>query len=139
MDSTIKIIEIKKIPINKIHLGTQIRQTQLAEGLELLAENIRKVGLIQPVVVFPTTGDGYEIIVGQRRFLTHKDILKFSEIHAMVIEKPEDAAAILSFFGGTQRNYMSRKDVIQFITHMYAQKTSIKEIATILAIPPKQV
>jgi len=137
VESSIKIIEVKKIPIDKIQLGNQIRQTQVTENLKTLAESIRKVGLIQPVVVY-SVGDGYNLIVGQRRFYAHRDVLKWTEISAIIIEKPEDDS-MFSFFESIQREPLRRKDMILYLTNMYAQKMSIKEISKILGISVKQV
>ena len=84
-------IETKKIPIDRIQLSIHhLRQHSIRKDVEKLAESIRKVGLIQPVVVYEIDDGMYELIVGQRRFIACIEFLKWTEIMAMIIEKPED-------------------------------------------------
>lgn len=140
-DVAIKVQDTKKIDVDKIDLGSsQARQVGVTKGLDIFAEQIRKVGLIQPVVVFPV-GDRYELIVGQRRFLAHKDVLKWTKIMAMIIEKPKDdmMATTISWLENEARQKMSNKDMMRHVANYYAQNTSVKEIAEILSIKPKQV
>ena len=122
MDIKIKVIETKKIPIDKIKLGNiQVHQTHETENLELLAEHIRKIGLIQPIVVYPD-GDNFELIVGRRRFLAYKDVLKWSEILAMIIEKPDNDVvfSVMSWVDSTARLQMTNEDKRKFVANMYS-------------------
>jgi len=140
-DVLIKVIETKKIDVDKIDLGsTQARQAHVTKGLDIFAEQIRKVGLIQPVVVYPV-GDRYELIVGQRRFLAHKDVLQWTTIMAMIIEKPKDdmMATTISWLENEARQKMSNRDMMRHVANLYAQKITEKEIAHLLTIKPKQV
>ena len=137
----IKVIETAKIPIDKIKMGSvQARQSQVTKGLERFAEQIRKIGLIQPIVVYPD-GDNYELIVGQRRYLAHKDVLEWGEIFAMVIEKPKEnmMATTISWLENEARQKMQNKDKIRHVVNMYSQKYSQKEIAKELGILLKEV
>lgn len=135
-DVVIKVIATKKIPIDKIKLSNiQARQIQVTKSLEVFAEQIRKIGLIQPVVVYQD-GDGFELIVGQRRYYAHKDVLKWSEIFAMIIEKPENdmMSTTISWLENEARQKMSNKDTMRHVANMYAQKMTISEIAETLGI-----
>ena len=59
-DFGIECKETKKISIDKIQMSNfQARQSNVTKGLDIFAEQIRKIGLIQPVVV-------YEIMVEYR-------------------------------------------------------------------------
>ena len=140
-NTEIKVIETKKIPIDKIQLSNlQARQNQVTKGLEMFAEQIRNIGLIQPVVVYPI-GDKYELIVGQRRFYAHKDVLKWSEILAMVIEKPKDdmMSSTISWLENEARQKMTNKDMMRHVANMFAQKVSKNEISKTLGITREQV
>lgn len=137
----IKVIETKKIPIDKIQLrDTQARQSQVTKNLEIFAEQIRDVGLIQPIVVYPV-GDKYELIVGQRRYYAHKNVLQWDEILAMIIEKPKDdmMATTISWLENEARQKMQAKDKIRHVINMYAQKYSMKEIGEQLGIKINEV
>ncbi len=140
-ETVVKIIATKKIPIDMISSSSiQARQTQVTKGLEIFAEQIRKIGLIQPIVVYQK-GDKYELIVGQRRFHAHRDVLEWPEILAMIIEKPEDdmMATTISWLENEARQKMSNQDKIRHVANMHAQKTPMAEIATILGITYKEV
>ncbi len=118
----------------------QARQFQVTKGLERFAEQIRKVGLIQPIVVY-SDGNDYELIVGQRRYLAYKNILQWNEILAIIIEKPKDnmIATTISWLENEARQKMQNKDKIRHVVNMHSQKYSQKEIATELGISHKEV
>lgn len=136
----VKVIKTEKIPIDKIQLGNlQARQLQVTKGLEIFAEQIRKVGLIQPIVVYPV-GEKFELIVGQRRYYAIKDVLQWPEILAMIIEKPKDdmMTTTISWLENVARQKMSNKDMMRHVASMFSTVT-IPEIAKILSITQKQV
>jgi ParB family transcriptional regulator, chromosome partitioning protein len=58
-----------EIPVGSIAPNPrQPRQIFDEDTLAELAESIKVVGLLQPVVVRPANGDGYEIVMGERRW-----------------------------------------------------------------------
>jgi len=136
----VKVIKTTKIPTDKIQLSNlQARQSQVTKGLEAFAEQIRKIGLIQPIVVYQS-GDKYELLVGQRRYYAHKDVLHWPEIFAMIIEKPKDdlLATTISWLENEARQKMVNRDVIRHVANLYSEETSKKDIAKILGIPYKK-
>lgn len=61
------------------------------EGLEELAKSLQKDGQLQEIVVYPTGGDRYEIVGGERRYRAAK-IAKWKSIRARVLHiTPEEA------------------------------------------------
>lgn len=75
--------KVEKIPVNEIETGRfQSRTRKIEEGLDELAENIRLLGLINPVTVYKRPDRIYELIAGQRRFLAISEILGWTEIPA---------------------------------------------------------
>lgn len=62
-DSSIQELEISKIVANPYQPRTQFKP----EALQELADSIKEHGVIQPIVVTETS-NGYEIVVGERRF-----------------------------------------------------------------------
>ena len=62
-DSSIQELEISKIVANPYQPRTQFKP----EALQELADSIKEHGVIQPIVVTETP-NGYEIVVGERRF-----------------------------------------------------------------------
>ncbi len=56
-----------EIPVDRLSPNPfQPRRSFTEEGLEQLAESIRQHGVLQPIVVRPS-GDGYQLIAGERR------------------------------------------------------------------------
>jgi len=141
-DVVVNVLETKKIDITKIKMSNiQARQDKVTKGLEIFAEQIRKIGLIQPVVVYETDGGMYELIVGQRRFFAHQNILKWPKILAMIIKKPKDdsMATTISWLENHARQKMSNKDMMRHVSNLYSQKTTINEIKDVLRLTDKQV
>src|ERR1700719_1945143 len=60
---------LKNIPIDLLDRGEyQPRQSFDAGPLQALAETIRKVGILEPLIARPKIGRRYEIIAGERRW-----------------------------------------------------------------------
>ena len=80
----IKHIETKKISVGLIDLSHfEARTDNVTKNLKSFEERIRKIGLIQPIVVYPKE-EGYVLIVGQRRLLAVRDVLKLKKILAII-------------------------------------------------------
>ena len=63
---------ILRVPIAKIRANPQQPRTAFAEReLSELAESVKAVGIIQPLIVRPE-GDGYQLIAGERRLRAAK-------------------------------------------------------------------
>ena len=55
-----------------IVVGTgQVRTRNVEKRIDELAESIRKVGLLNPIIVYQRDDGKYEVLTGQRRFLAH--------------------------------------------------------------------
>ena len=57
-------IELKKIRPNRLNPRLEFTKT----GLDKLADSIKQVGLLEPIIVRPVNSDTYEIVVGERRY-----------------------------------------------------------------------
>ena len=75
----------------------EIQPGQLAE----LAESIKSEGLLQPIVVRPTSS-GYELIAGERRWRAYQS-LKIKTIPARVVNATDASAAALGLIENLQR------------------------------------
>ena len=72
----------------------QPRRTFDAESIDRLADSVRSQGLVQPIVV-RDTGDGYEIIAGERRWRAAQGA-GFATIPAIVRQADDREALILA-------------------------------------------
>jgi ParB family chromosome partitioning protein len=75
-------------------------------SMELLADNIRQYGLIQPVSVRPVGGGRYELIAGERR-LRACALIGESRIKATILDVTEQEAALLTMAENLQREDLS--------------------------------
>lgn len=61
-------IEINKIQPNRLNPRQEYSQASLYE----LAESIKEVGILEPIIVRPSNNNGYEIVIGERRYRAAK-------------------------------------------------------------------
>ena len=71
------------------------------EKVRELAESIREVGLLEPVILRPSNGR-YEMVAGDRRYLAHK-ILNLKEIKAIVRELDDRETVVIRGIENLQR------------------------------------
>jgi ParB family chromosome partitioning protein len=121
----------QEISVDKIQPNPeQPRQVFDEDALDELAESVKEVGLLQPIVV-RQKGDGYELIMGERRWRAHQkaglkripaiiratednDLLRdalLENLHRVQLNPLEEAAAyqqLLNEFGCTQDELAAR-------------------------------
>jgi ParB family chromosome partitioning protein len=132
--------EIEEIPVELVEIGpSQSRSRKIEEGIDELATNIAKIGLLHPVTVFKTDGK-YELIAGQRRFMALTK-LGWTKIPAHVIGRPEDPikAKAISFSESFMRKNLIDNDAIDACVAFYHKYGSIKAAADELGLPAHQV
>jgi len=97
---------LREIPVDRIRTNPrQSRQVFDQERLAELAASIEEVGLVQPVVV-RQSGDGYELISGERRLRAFLALGR-SRIPAVVREMPEVEAAMAVLIENIQRENLN--------------------------------
>ena len=131
MSITEKLVEI---PIEKIYVGEgNVRKREVEKNLDELKESIRRVGLLQPIIVFPK-GDKYELIVGQRRFLAVQ-ALGWKTVPAIVVGSLDlTKAKIISGMENFHRKELPYKDTVDLCDYLYEKYGSIKAVAEELGI-----
>jgi len=77
--------------------------------LSELAESIREVGLMQPIVV-RRSGDVYQIVAGERRWRSHK-MIELATIKAVVVECSDADMAVLALVENVSRDDLSDYEV----------------------------
>ena len=90
-------IPLKRIKPNKLNPRQGIDE----QGLEELAESIASKGVVQPITVRPTA-DGYEVVVGERRFRASK-MAGLDKIPAIVREFTDAEVLELILIENAQR------------------------------------
>ena len=97
-------IALGKIKANPYQPRREIDEKRVKE----LARSIQSEGLIQPIVV-RSTGNGYELIAGERRFRAFK-FLKSNTIPCRVIEASNASSASLALIENLQRENLNPID-----------------------------
>ena len=134
-----KIMEIKRIPLGDILIGKgQIRVRNIARGISELAESIRVMGQLQPIIVYESADQPgkFEILTGVRRFLACQEIGQ-KDIWAMILDRPvtEEEAKVISLTESATRQPLDRKDLIDALTHLYNLYGDIKAVAQKTGLP----
>ncbi len=78
-------------------------------GVDELAESIKKIGLIQPIVVRPNSSEFFEIVAGYRRFSACKK-LRCRKITCHVVELDDKTAFQVSIIENVQRRTLDPID-----------------------------
>lgn len=125
------IVEFKEISLGDLTFGLgQVRVRDVSKDLDKLADSIRQVGLLEPIVVSPTEDEGqYEIITGQRRFLAHQELGKDTIWGAILDERVDEMTAkVLSVTENLVRRDLHSRDLIDVCTYLYRQYGSLKAV-----------
>ncbi len=132
--------EFESILIDRIEIGQeQSRVRKIEEDVDELAENINRIGLLQPVIVFPRD-DSYVLVSGQRRLLAVKT-LGWTEVPAKVIDEPDDPikAKAISFSENYIRRDLTRPDAVDACMAFYHRYGSMKAASEELGLPYTKV
>ncbi|OGR84107.1 MAG: hypothetical protein A2636_06535 [Elusimicrobia bacterium RIFCSPHIGHO2_01_FULL_64_10] len=93
-----ELVSVEKIRPNRYQPRTRFNDSQLQE----LADSIREQGLIQPLIVTPSDGDGYELIAGERRLRAAK-LAGLAEVPVVVRKATNREQFQLSLIENLQR------------------------------------
>ena len=127
-----------KVPIDKIFISDyNIRKSQKLKDLDLLAKNIKNVGLINPITVIERNGK-FELVAGQRRYRAVKEYLKEEkEIDATVLPPRTDEikSLIISMSENLQKRPPSYVDYVNAAVKLYEKYgENIEKVANELNI-----
>jgi ParB family chromosome partitioning protein len=115
-----------------------------AKDVRSLAESIRAVGLIQPILVTPIRTNeagpisGYQIIAGHRRYAATQ-LLKEKMIRCIVMEATDDKAQAMRISENVHRLPLTPLQEAEAIAKLRALGRSTEEIAADLAMSAQSV
>jgi ParB/RepB/Spo0J family partition protein len=107
------------------------------EKLQELADNIKAVGLKEPIEVRPLENGKYQIVDGERRWRASKLLLNLEEVPVRIREdiKTEEDAALQSYIINDQRSGYTPQDKEAYIHHLYETSgLSIRKLAAKLGV-----
>jgi ParB/RepB/Spo0J family partition protein len=97
-------------------------------AIEILAENIRRVGLINPLVVQLYTLDTYRIIAGRRRFKAIK-LLGWETVPAIIVDVSDDKATEIALSENANRQDMHPLDEAAAFKDLFDSGMTLQDIA----------
>jgi len=128
--------KIKTVPIKDVEVWDEAEARSLdQEGLNELAESIRREGLQNPPIVQKNKNGKYKLIAGQRRLNALKKI-GARNIPVLVVQHPyqlEDAQAV-SIIENLHRKQMSSKEMAEACDFLAQSTGSKKKAASALGI-----
>jgi ParB family chromosome partitioning protein len=102
MEQTHLLSVIENIDINRIQMGSQLRQDYV-QNITELTDSIRGVGLLQPIIVRLKNDTNYEIVSGCRRYSACK-ALRWKTITCVLIDADDKEAFEISLIENIQRS-----------------------------------
>jgi len=97
-----------------------------------LAESIREVGLMQPIVI-RRVESGYQIVAGERRWRAHK-MLGMESIKAVIVECSDEDMAILALVENIGREGLSDYEIALSVTGTMKEFPNRKRLAEALGL-----
>ena len=92
------MLKLNEIEPNK----DQARKDFNDESLSELAESIKKHGVLQPLLVRPLTGGGYQLIAGERRWRASR-LAGLTEVPVIIKNLTDEDTAVISLIENLQR------------------------------------
>ncbi len=138
-----EIKELRRVSLKDLVIGKgQVRKDHVEKELTELADSIKVVGQLHPIVVCPHAEQPgkFEIIIGQRRFLAIK-ILGRDDIWAEILNRTltEEEARILSGSENLLRTAVSKKDWIDWCTGLWKIYGDVQIIHNETGLPPNKI
>lgn len=101
MDGQLMEVELKKIRPNRLNPRLEINVIRLND----LADSIKQVGLLEPLIVRPVD-DGYEVVVGERRYRASQQV-GLKAVPAVVRQYTDEEVIELNLVENIQREDLS--------------------------------
>jgi len=122
------IAEVHLVPLDLIDIEEQIRTQFDQESIEELAKDIQERGLMQPVLLNPTTAGRFRLISGERRVRAIR--LNGQEgIPALLTKSNANDALLMQLAENIQREQLSFDDEVKAVAKLYEILGSLKEVA----------
>ena len=135
--------QIVNLNLTDIKIHNKLRKTdKLTKDIQTLAESIKKVGLIEPILVCPAEQPGkFEIIAGQKRYLAHKKIDKKTIRSRIINYTPqfEIDAKMESLTESVGRIDLSEKDIKNAVLTIFKRYENIDLLIELTGFPRSKV
>lgn len=130
-------IELKKIQPNRLNPRLEFGKV----GLDELADSMKQVGMVEPLLVRPR-GDGYEVVVGERRYrAAHQAGL--DKVPVIIRDYTDDEVMELNLIENIQREDLSdveKGNVVKILMERFPEKYPTQDaLAHKLGVDPSRI
>jgi len=137
MDGQLMEVELKKIRPNRLNPRLDINIVRLND----LADSIKQVGLLEPLIVRPVD-DGYEVVVGERRYRASQQIA-LKTVPVVVRQYTDEEVIELNLVENIQREDLSaveKGNCCRQLLEKYPKKFgNVQALAKRLGLSPSTV
>ena len=133
---------VQDIPLSKLVVSKdQVRILKVESEIAELADSIRVVGLLEPIIVCESEcGTVFEILSGQRRFLAVKSLGRDTILAAILDERVDsNTARTISLTENLMRRDISQRERIDACTSLYRKYGTIRGVSEATGLPPQEV
>ena len=118
-----------------------VRKTDRYEGIKALVENIKRFGLLVPLLVRPRQDDRsqYDVIDGNRRLMALCEIHEDPAVVVNCMVVGIDAGAGQALSANTMRQAMNPMDQYDVFAQLVAEGMKTTKVAKLFDLPPKRV
>jgi len=119
--------EIREIPISRLIVNRKINARRELGDISELKDSIAEVGLLQPLIVRPSSKRGYyEIVVGRRRYeairqLINEGRIEWRKVRCIVRHLDDAEALALSLSENLQRGDLTEDEIKEAIKTLYEE------------------
>jgi len=123
-----------EIPMDSVFVSeANVRKREVEKNLDELKSSIRKIGLLQPLVVIARNGK-YELIVGQRRYLAIRE-LGWEKAPAIILGQIDSVRAkVISLSENIQRRSLPYRDMVDACDALFDKYGSVEAVAKELSV-----
>lgn len=132
LEGKFRPIELEKLDLDE---KSNVRKTDVFQGIEDLARNIQENGLLVPLIVREQIPDTkYLVISGQRRLQACR-MINYSPVECIVVKQiTTDEGKILSLSENLYRLDMNPDDISDACDYLYKKFDSIADVAKHLGV-----
>lgn len=122
---------VQLIPLDMIQTAPQVRTKFNETSITELAADIRKRGVLQPLVVL-ANGDGrYTLLIGERRLRAIR-LAGGTHVPALLAQVEEKDREEIQLIENIQREDLGAKDLLNAIKTLYRKHKSVSKVAGIV-------
>lgn len=122
-----KLIPLNRVMSNPFQVRQDFDSSEAVTALRELSEDIRKRGILQPLVVRPMRGENngkFEIVAGERRYRAAQ-LAELGSVPAIVEDYSDEEAQLVSLTENLQRRDLNFKEEVEFLAQLEVQRSSV--------------